>query len=60
MAWFTIPKVAKAFWRSRTLWLMVAIVIFRTVFWTLSGRFTQPYLAQMVNLLAPFFVVLFD
>jgi len=60
MAWFTIPKVDKAFWRSRTLWLMVAIVIFRTVFWTLSGRFTQPYLAQMVNLLAPFFVVLFD
>lgn len=60
MAWFTIPKVEKGFWRSRTLWLMVAIVIFRTIFWTLSGRFTETYLAQMVNLLAPFFVILFD
>ena len=60
MAGFMIPKVKKEFWRSRALWLMVVIVILRTIFWTLSGRFTEPYLAQMVNLLAPFFVILFD
>lgn len=60
MAGFMIPRVKKEFWRSRSLWLMVGIVVLRTIFWTLSGRFTQPYLAQMVNLLAPFFVILFD
>lgn len=60
MAVFTIPKVKKEYWRSKTLWLMVFIVVTRTIFWTLSGRYTQTYLAQMVNLLAPFFVVLFD
>ena len=60
MAGFMIPKVKKEFWRSKTLWLMVVIVVIRTIFWTLSGKYTQIYLAQMVNLLAPFFVVLFD
>ena len=60
MAGFTIPRVKKEYWRSKTLWLMVFIVVTRTIFWTLSGRYTQTYLAQMVNLLAPFFVVLFD
>lgn len=60
MAGFTIPRVPKEFWRSKTLWLLVFIVVTRTIFWTLSGRYTQTYLAQMVNLLAPFFVVLFD
>lgn len=60
MVGFTVPRVKKEFWRSKTLWLMVFIVVTRTVFWTLSGRYTQTYLAQMVNLLAPFFVVIFD
>ncbi len=46
MAGFTIPRVKKEFWRSKTLLLMVFIVVTRTVFWTLSGRFTQTYLLR--------------
>ncbi len=42
MVGFTVPRVKKEFWRSKTLWFMVFIVVTRTVFWTLSGRFTQP------------------
>ena len=60
MAGLTIPKVKKETWRSGTLWLLVMIVMIRTISWILSSRFIQAYISQMVNLLAPFFVILFD
>jgi drug/metabolite transporter (DMT)-like permease len=60
MSWRTLPRVDRTVWRSKTLWLMVGIVLVRTVLVTLSLRFTQAYLVQLINLLAPFMVVFFD
>jgi len=60
MVWHTLPKIKKRFWRSKTLWLMVVIVIVRTILQTLALRFTKAYIVQLINLLAPFFVVLLN
>ena len=60
MAWRMIPKIKKHFWRSKTLWLMVATVIVRTILQTLALRMTKAYIVQLINLLAPFFVVLLN
>jgi len=60
MAWHLIPKIETRFWRSKTLWLMVAIVIGRTILLTFALRFTKAYIVQLINLLAPFFVVLLN
>jgi drug/metabolite transporter (DMT)-like permease len=60
MAWWLIPKIRKRDFRSKTLWIMVTIVVFRTITLTLANRFTTTYIVQLINLLAPFMVVLFD
>lgn len=60
MAWWMIPKIRKRDLSSKTLWVMVAIVVFRTITLTLANRFTATYIVQLINLLAPFIVVLFD
>ncbi len=60
MAWWMIPKIRKSDLRSKTLWIMVAIVVFRTISLTFANRFTTTYIVQLINLLAPFMVVLFD
>ena len=60
MSWHVIPKIEKRYWRSKTLWAMVAIVIGRTILQTFALRFTKAYLVQLINLLAPFFVVLLN
>ena len=57
MAWRMFPKIEKQYWRSKTLWVMVAIVIFRTICLTFAVRFTKVYLVQLINLMAPFLVV---
>ena len=57
MAWRMLPKIKKQYWRSKTLWVMVAIVIFRTICLTFAVRFTKAYLVQLINLMAPFLVV---
>ena len=57
MAWRMLPKIDKRYWRSKTLWVMVAIVILRTICLTFAVRFTKTYLVQMINLSAPFLVV---
>ena len=57
MSWQVIPKIEKRYWRSKTLWAMVAIVIGRTILQTFALRFTKAYHVQLINLLAPFFVV---
>lgn len=60
MSWRTLPRINRTVWRSKTLWLMVAIVVVRTVLITLALRYAQAYLVQLINLLAPFMVVFFD
>lgn len=60
MSWQIFPKVKKRFWHSKTLWVMLGIVIFRTIFLTFAVRFTKAYIVQLINLLAPFFVVLLN
>ena len=60
MAWFMIPKIKKCDLRSKTLWIMVAIVVFRTIVLTFANRFTTTYIVQLINLLAPFMVIVFD
>ena len=57
MAWRMLPKIEKHYWRSKTLWVMVAVVIFRTICLTFAVRFTKAYLVQLINLMAPFLVV---
>jgi drug/metabolite transporter (DMT)-like permease len=57
---WVLPKISKHFWRSKTLWLMVAIVILRTILITFALRFTKAYLVQLINLMAPFLVVLLN
>lgn len=60
MSWRLIPKIRKSDLRNKTLWIMVGIVVFRTIAQTLAVRFTANYIVQLINLLAPFLVVLFD
>ncbi len=60
MSWVMIPKIRKSDFRSKTLWIMVGIVILRTITLTLANRFTATYIVQLINLLAPFMVILFD
>lgn len=60
MSWQILPKVNKRLWRSKTLWVMLAIVILRTILLTFAVRFTKAYIVQLINLLAPFFVVLLN
>jgi drug/metabolite transporter (DMT)-like permease len=60
MSWKLIPKIEKRFWRSKTLWLMVLIVIGRTILMTFALRYTKAYIVQLINLLAPFFVILLN
>ncbi len=60
MSWQVLPKIEKRYWRSKTLWLMVAIVVLRTILLTLAVRFTKVYIVQLINMLAPFIVVLLN
>jgi len=60
MSWQIIPKVDKQFWRSKTLWAMLVIVVVRTILLTFAARFTKVYIVQLINLLAPFLVVLLN
>lgn len=60
MFWRLIPKIKKRYWRSKTLWVMVAIVIGRTLLQTFALRFTKAYIVQLINLLAPIFVILLN
>jgi len=60
MSWQVIPKIDKRYWRSKTLWAMVAIVIVRTILLTFALRFTKAYIVQLINLLAPFFVIMLN
>jgi drug/metabolite transporter (DMT)-like permease len=57
--WF-MPRIPRQFWRSKTLWVMVAVVILRTILITFALRFTKAYLVQLINLMAPFLVVLLN
>ncbi|MFN2303158.1 MAG: DMT family transporter, partial [Anaerolineales bacterium] len=43
-----------------TLWILVSIVVVRTILQTFALRFTKAYLVQLINLLAPFLVVLLN
>lgn len=54
------PKIDKRYWSSKTLWILVAIVIVRTIFQIFATRFTKAYIVQLINLLAPFWVVLLN
>jgi len=60
MSWKLIPKIDKRYWSSKTLWFMVAIVIVRTILLIFATRFTKAYIVQLINLLAPFLVVLLN
>lgn len=60
MSWRMIPRIDKKYWRSKTLWVMVVIVILRTICITFAVRFTKAYIVQLINLLAPFLVVFLD
>ena len=60
MSWQVLPKIDRRFWRSKTLWVMVIIVIVRTILLTFATRLTRVYLIQLINLLAPFLVVLLN
>lgn len=60
MSWQVLPKIEKRSWRSKTLWMMVAVVVLRTIFLTLAVRFTKVYIVQLINMLAPFIVVLLN
>lgn len=60
MSWQLIPKIDKRHWSSKTLWILVAIVIVRTIFQIFATRFTKAYIVQLINLLAPFWVVLLN
>ncbi len=60
MSWQVMPHIPKAFWRSKTLWLLILIVIVRTILLTFALRFTKAYLVQLINLMAPFLVVLLN
>ena len=60
MSWQVLPKIDRRFWRSKTLWAMVAIVIVRTALLTFATRLTKVYTIQLINLLAPFLVVLLN
>ena len=57
MAGRMLPRIDRHYWRSKTLWVMVAVVIFRTICITFAVRFTKAYLVQLINLMAPFMVV---
>lgn len=60
MSWQVLPKIPRKFWRSKTLWLMVCVVLIRTVLQTFALRFTKAYIVQLINLLAPFLVVILN
>ncbi len=60
MSWQIIPRIDQRFWKSKTLWAMLAFVILRTIFLTFAARFTKTYIVQLINLLAPFLVVLLN
>lgn len=60
MSWQLIPKIDKRYWRSKTLWILVMIVIVRTIFQIFATRYTKAYIVQLINLLAPFWVVLLN
>jgi len=56
MSWQVIPKIDRRYWRSKTLWLLVVIVVLRTICLTFAARFTRVYIVQLISLLAPFLV----
>jgi len=60
MSWQIIPKIDKRFFQSKALWVMLVIVILRTLLLTFAARFTKAYSVQLINLLAPFFVVILN
>lgn len=60
MSWQVIRRIEKRFWRSKTLWILVSIVVVRTIMQTFALRFTKAYIVQLINLLAPFVVVLLN
>ena len=60
MSWRLIPKIDKRYWTSKTLWILVMIVIIRTIFQIFATRYTKAYIVQLINLLAPFWVVLLN
>jgi drug/metabolite transporter (DMT)-like permease len=59
-AWRFIPRIEKRHWRSQTLWVLVLIVIVRTILFTFALRLTRVYLVQLINLISPFIVVLLN
>ncbi|MFN2303478.1 MAG: hypothetical protein ACK2TV_07070, partial [Anaerolineales bacterium] len=36
MSWQVIPKIGRRFWRSKTLWILVSIVVVRTILQTFA------------------------
>lgn len=60
MSWQVLPKIPRKFWRSKTLWLMVSVVLIRTILQTFALRYTKAYIVQLINLLAPFLVVILN
>lgn len=60
MSGFVFPRINKVYWRSKTLWVMVAVVVVRTILLIFALRFTKAYIVQLITLLAPFIVVLLN
>jgi drug/metabolite transporter (DMT)-like permease len=57
---FILPRYGTKIYRSRTLWIFAAAVVLRSITNILSQKYTLAIYVQLVALLTPFLVVLFN
>lgn len=60
MLFYVIPRNGWGLFRSRQLWLLGLVVVFRSITNLLAARFTLSIYVQLITLMTPFIVIIFS